>query len=263
MRVLNPNLDLDQFFERLSGARKRVLLLDYDGTLAPFHVRPDRTMPYPGVADILKDLVELGSSRVILVTGRQLADMRGPLTHLRHTEVWGAHGWQRCTAEGVRTDFRPANAALRQLQLAETRARRLEMSGLRVEHKVASVAVHWRGMDQDSAASIREKMKIAWQGIEAGELELLEFDGGFELRALGRNKGDAVNEVLSESPADAVCAYLGDDLTDEDAFAAIKNRGLAVLVRPSLRETSADLWITPPEELVEFLRQWRHGGVAN
>lgn len=51
-------------------------------------------------------------------------------------------------------------------------------------------------------------------------------------------------------------AYLGDDVTDEDAFHAVKPRGLAVLVRAELRETAADLWIRPPRELVAFLRSW-------
>lgn len=257
MRVLNPDLDLDEFFVRLRRARERVLLLDYDGTLAPFHARPERAAPYPRVADILKQVVETRSSRVVMVSGRRLADLRGPLTRIRHTEAWGAHGWQRRTAEGTRTDYKPATAAVRQLQLAETRARQLERHGARVERKVASVAVHWRGMQTLAAESVRENLKSAWRGVDNAELEVLEFDGGIELRARGRNKGDPVKEVLSESSAGAVCAYLGDDATDEDAFAAIKGRGIAVLVRPNLRPTGADLWLTPPDELVEFLQRWR------
>ena len=51
-------------------------------------------------------------------------------------------------------------------------------------------------------------------------------------------------------------AYLGDDLTDEAAFRALDERGLGVLVRPKLRATSADIWIRPPEELLDFLRSW-------
>jgi trehalose-6-phosphatase len=63
--------------------------------------------------------------------------------------------------------------------------------------------------------------------------------------------------VLSETAGDGAIAYLGDDLTDEDAFAAVKPRGLAVLVRPELRETEADVWLQPPRELVAFLKRWR------
>jgi trehalose-6-phosphatase len=63
--------------------------------------------------------------------------------------------------------------------------------------------------------------------------------------------------VLSETAAGGQIAYLGDDLTDEDAFRALKPRGLAVLVRAVLRDTSADVWIRPPRGLLHFLERWR------
>lgn len=55
----------------------------------------------------------------------------------------------------------------------------------------------------------------------------------------------------------AAIAYLGDDLTDEDAFQALDTRGLRVLVRDALRPTAADIWLQPPDELLDFLRSWR------
>ena len=87
-------------------------------------------------------------------------------------------------------------------------------------------------------------------------LQLLAFDGGLELRAPGRNKGTAVETVLSEVGPQTQVAYLGDDLTDEDAFKVIKKNGLAILVRSDFRNTSADIWLKPPEELLEFLARW-------
>jgi trehalose-phosphatase len=104
----------------------------------------------------------------------------------------------------------------------------------------------------------------AWTpiGREAG-LVLHPFDGGLELRAKGWDKGDAVRAVLATEPAGAAAAYLGDDLTDEDAFAALDTlaaegrvRGIGVLVRGERRPTRASAWLRPPEQLLGFLDRW-------
>jgi trehalose-6-phosphatase len=62
--------------------------------------------------------------------------------------------------------------------------------------------------------------------------------------------------VLSELAPGAAVAYLGDDRTDEDAFAALAGRGLAVLVRDRDRPTEADIRLRPPDEVVAFLSRW-------
>ena len=100
-------------------------------------------------------------------------------------------------------------------------------------------------------------MLLGWIHLaqEAG-LDLLEFDGGVEIRASAPDKGDAVRSLLSEMSANTPAAYLGDDNTDERAFRAINGRGLSVLVRPQWRQTAARLWLKPPEELLDFLARW-------
>lgn len=257
MRVLNPRLDLDRFFARLERARERVLLVDYDGTLAPFHPLPDQAAPYPHVAAALKAIGGSPASRIVMVSGRGLADLNGPLAHVPSNDVWGTHGWQRRKVGRAPVNFPPAPSVQRKLDGAEARARRLEVHGARVERKHAALAVHWRGLGTPAAETIRESLRRSWRALERQGLQVLEFDGGVELRARGRNKGHAVKKVLSECSPGAVCAYLGDDRTDEDAFLAIKRQGIAVLVRPALRLTRADLWLEPPRELVSFLDRWR------
>jgi len=71
MQPLHAGIHLDGFFHRLARARRRVLLLDYDGTLAPFHRRPERALPYPEVGPLLKRAIERCRTRVIIVSGRQ------------------------------------------------------------------------------------------------------------------------------------------------------------------------------------------------
>src|SRR6185437_3757440 len=88
------------------------------------------------------------------------------------------------------------------------------------------------------------------------KLKFLDFDGGIELRVARPNKGDAVSSLLMEAGPDTPIAFLGDDLTDEDAFRVLGERGFSVLVRPEYHETRANAWLRPPQELIYFLQQW-------
>ena len=126
-----------------------------------------------------------------------------------------------------------------------------------LELKPGGVAVHWRGLDPADAGKISNQVNERWRAlVEDHDLKLLQFDGGVEIRVSTTDKGYAVKSILKESSPDAAVVYLGDDLTDEDAFHALKDRGLRILVRPQHRPTAADLWLKPPEELGEFLQQW-------
>jgi trehalose-phosphatase len=127
----------------------------------------------------------------------------------------------------------------------------------RAEFKTGAVAIHWRGLDEATAAETHEHVLQGWLPIaQRTPMELLEFDGGIEMRMPGRDKGDAVRTILKELDSEVPVAYLGDDITDERAFLALGTRGLSLLVRPEWRETAAALWITPPNDLLDFLTRW-------
>ena len=257
MKALTARLDLAGFFERVAKAPARLLMLDYDGTLAPFHVRPERAVPYLEVAKVLEEIVQSGGTRLVIVSGRP-ADEVPPLLGLtERPEIWGSHGWERLLPDGRRIVEQPGTEARQALAAAAGAVEATLPEGARLEHKLASIALHWRGLPPAVAEDLKNRASAAWEPISAqGALEMLPFDGGLELRTVGCNKQYAVKAVLSETAESSAIAYLGDDMTDEDAFRAVKTRGLGVLVRPQFRETAADLWIRPPEELVAFMRHW-------
>ncbi|MBN1106927.1 MAG: hypothetical protein JXL84_26225, partial [Deltaproteobacteria bacterium] len=146
--------------------------------------------------------------------------------------------------------------ALQGLVLADEWTERLGLS-IHIEEKPGCLAIHWRGLEAARIAEIRHQVTPGWSAL-AREWGLIlgEFDGGLELRVPGRDKGDAVRTICGEMGSGIPMAYLGDDRTDEDAFQAIKGKGLGVLVREEFRESGADLWLTPPDELLEFLSLW-------
>lgn len=267
MRELNGLADPDIFAKKLSQARECALLLDYDGTLAPFHVERDRAFPYPGVSDALAQIIALGNTQVVIVTGRLAAEVP-PLLGLerQRLDIWGCDGWERLRPDG-RYHMMIAEPEAREgvaiaynmlLALACGRFRNTLKIDRHVERTPGGLTLHWRGWPPEVIDMLRDSVTEEWVGIarDAG-LELWEFEeDGLELRFPGRSKATAVQSIINETSEDAAVAYVGDDLSDEEAFRALKGRGLGVLVRSEVYPTAADLWLRPPQGLRDFLWLW-------
>jgi trehalose-phosphatase len=231
-------------------------MLDYDGTLAPFQNDPDQAIPYPGISSVLQAIVRTGRTRVVIISGRDALDVVPLLDIEPHPEVWGLHGLQRLNVDGSSELLALDKHTLESLAVAE-RWLRYQLLEHRAEFKTGSIAVHWRGLSEFEAESVRGRVLLGWAPIaKATGLNLLEFDGGVEIRPPEVDKGDAVRTIMKEMNSDTPTAYLGDDTTDEHAFQAMNGAGLSVLVRPRWRTTAAKLWLKPPHEVLDFLTQW-------
>jgi trehalose 6-phosphate phosphatase len=247
---------LEPFFRSIARATESALLLDYDGTLAPFQTQRDQAFPYPGAALLLQEIVRDACARVVVISGREVTDLLALLNIHPRPEIWGIHGLQRLRTDGTTEMPRLDSQTLHGLSDAE---HWLSYKHLRhrAEFKPGGIAVHWRGLSVLDAADLRARVLLGWRPIVAEYgLDLLEFDGGIEIRACKANKGEAVRGLLEEIGPDTPVAYLGDDTTDEDAFRVIGDRGIAVLVRPEWRETAAQFWLQPPGEVIGFLQLW-------
>ncbi len=246
-------------WQRLPSARRSLLMLDYDGTLAPFHVDRFAAAPYPGVEDRLATLSGLARVRLVLISGRPAHELRSLLPSGTKAEIWGSHGWEQLKSDGSYELFaldRGQRAALEQMGLEMTALGFSEA----LEVKPSSLAIHWRSVAPDMQKQIRSSIESVFSRLaQPNGLHLLPFDGGLELRPTDRTKGTAVGQILAEEPVTVPAAYLGDDLTDEDAFAAVENRGFSILVRTEVRASCARFWLRPPEELLEFLDAWIAG----
>src|ERR1700689_4396628 len=247
---------IEQFMKTVAQAERSLLLLDYDGTLAPFRRERDQAFPYPGSTQLLEAIVRSGRTRVVITSGRDTSETVPLLSVAPVPEVWGLHGLQRRRPDGK---IETAQIDDRYIDALSDANRWLGCQHLEhaAEFKTGSIAAHWRGLNEPEAEALRERLLAGWQEIaQYSGRDLLEFDGGIEIRTPEGDKGDVVRIVLSEMDADTPAAYLGDDATDEHAFRAISGRGLSVLVRPRWRQTAAELWLKPPGELLDFLAQW-------
>lgn len=249
-------IEVERLMNAVARSRVSALLLDYDGTLAPFCLNRQQAVPYPGMTALLQEIIVNGRTRVVIITGRSAREVIPLLGVYPTPEIWGCHGLERLRADGTCETPRVEGPVLQALAEAD---RWLRDQGLhnRAEFKTGAVAIHWRGLDEATAAKIRGQVLLGWLPIaQSTPMELLEFDGGVEMRMPGRDKGDAVRTILDEMGPEVPVAYLGDDATDERAFLALGILGVSVLVRPEWRKTAAALWIKPPEGLREFLTQW-------
>ena len=247
---------LAQFWRNLRTAENASLLLDYDGTLAPFRVERDKAVPYPGVREKLASIRQETATRVVIISGRAIDDLLPLLGLEPPPEIWGCHGWEHLEASGRRPTIHLPHTA--QAGLAEAAAWIEEQKlGHFSEIKPASVAIHWRGLPEGQIKDLQALVQSGFQPIETRySLEVHPFNGGLELRCPGKSKGTAIRSILESLNPVVPVAFLGDDLTDEDGFQALEGRGLSVLVNKEPRQTRADIQITPPDELLNFLDDW-------
>jgi len=260
---------LRAFLERVAHAPS-TLALDYDGTLAPFRICREAATPLPEVLTTLRGIASEPSTHLVVVSGRPVAELAALLRVDPRPELWGAHGWEHLGPHAATTAAHAATAeATRALDSAE-RVLRNVLAAARVERKVASIAVHWRGLDRTTARETEHLARSTFDEVLRDDiegrtgLELRAFDGGVELRARGHDKGEVVRTLLARSPGTPLL-YAGDDDTDEDAFMALRGvaHGLGVRVGVGVgaeRSTSATLTLDAhalPELLVAWLAATR------
>jgi trehalose-phosphatase len=249
--VRNALESWDEIERRLAGRRPAVFL-DYDGTLAPIAARPElATLPEPTRA-MLRRLA--GKGPVAILSGRGREDVAA-LVGLDELTYAGSHGFdiagptlRREIGEGIPERIEEASEKLR--------CRLDGIAGVLVEPKRFSVAVHFRLADPDDLPRIES----AVDAVQAERQDLRKVSGKkvFELRpCLDWDKGHALLWLLEtlHADADVIPFYLGDDVTDEDAFRVIADRGIGILVAEEPRETVAAYSLRTTEEVREFLEK--------
>ena len=260
---------LNEFFRGFAQCADGVLLLDFDGTLAPFRLDRYKARPWAGVRELLAG-IQRGDpqglrTQIAVVTGRPAGEI-APLLGLEPAvEVWGLHGAERLYPDGRRELEQGTPATMEKLAELREKLKRDSLGGL-YEDKANGAVMHWRGASAQKAMHIEARTRALFEPLaQMDGLRLLEFEAGLELR-VGRDKGGAVEAILSEAAVGGPVAYLGDDLTDEAAFRvvnALGPRGLSVLVRRERRATEARVWLRPPDELKEFLKRWLDAGSSS
>lgn len=230
----------------LEGA---ALFLDFDGTLVELAETPDSISVSPGLEPLLRRLSQRLGGRLAIVSGRAIADLERHLD-CSGVAVSGSHGLELRLSGGVHIPLAGP------VDLGEIRAKierfAAQAPGLLVEVKPASVALHYRQAPEEAERVERFMAALAYKSglaLQPGKMV-------FELRPRGADKGDAVRAFMAEPEfGGARPLFVGDDLTDEDAFeAAAAMGGAGILVGPP-RATAAEFRLADVAAVAEWLEQ--------
>jgi trehalose 6-phosphate phosphatase len=238
---------------RITSSPRRLLMLDYDGTLAAFHVERDRAIPSRRVHDALGAVV--GAETVAVISGRPLPQLRELLAGIP-VHLVGEHGWeQQAPGEPPVVHAVPESVAKR----LEAALRAAQACGWRdhLESKRASIVLHTRGLPRDRAEAIERQCQELWSRFfERGGLQLDPIDGGLELLATHRGKGVVAWEYLQREPAGTLPVYLGDDESDEQAFRVIRPYGVTVRIGRPHMPSAAEWRLGSTDDVAAFLERW-------
>jgi trehalose 6-phosphate phosphatase len=243
-----------------------VLLLDFDGTLAPIVDHADDAAMPPATRAALERLRAMPGVAVAIVSGRGLADVRARAA-LDGVPYAGNHGMEIEGAGPLRI-HPEARAARPSLEaVAAWLAPRLPaVPGAFLEDKGLTLSVHYRLAEPGAGPRIRALAEEATAGRT--DVALTEGKKVLEVRPrVDWHKGRAVAFLLAHlrPPRGAPVLYLGDDRTDEDAFRALAEggRGEGVLVAEAPGETAAGAWLRSPDEVGALLLALADGGPAH
>jgi alpha,alpha-trehalase len=241
----------------LVAVRRPAVLLDFDGTLSTIVDDPDAATLVDGAADALNALA--AQCDVAILSGRDLADL-APRVGLPGIWYAGSHGFEITAADGSHHHNETAEAAIDVLEhaAAELRSRFALLDGIHVEHKRYAVAVHYR---QAAPGAVRDVTATVHSVAQRCGLRVTNGRKVIELRPnILWDKGKALKWVVQRMiKADPVLPiYIGDDLTDEDAFDAVRYDGVAIVIRHGEegdRPSAAGFALDGPDRVREFIER--------
>jgi trehalose 6-phosphate synthase/phosphatase len=228
VKEITPEIE-EQILEKYSGAKRRLILLDYDGTLTPLARLPHLASPDKELLELLKALAADGKSEVVIISGRPVSVLKEWFGHLPLNFV-AEHGafskrngkeWVQTVDVSVKWKYE----VIPVLKLFTERC-----AGTFIEEKTLSLAWHYRNAEKELGfLRSRELINTLIELSSDLDFQIIEGNKVIEVRARGIDKGMAAMLWLKEEQFDFVLA-IGDDRTDEDLFKVIPTSQYSIRV---------------------------------
>lgn len=241
--------------EQLKG-KIMAVFLDYDGCLSPITKNPEDAVLAPDMKTILQELA--GLCTVAVVSGRDRQNVVD-LVQLDNVYFAGSHGFDITGPNGMQSEPGSAKDVVPELDKAEKELQQelQEIENALIERKRYAIAVHYRNVAEEQVEAVKEAVDRVLENhpkLKKGPGKKI-----VELKPnLNWHKGKAVEWLLQElklNGPDVVPVFVGDDLTDEDAFAALQGNGITVLVGEHDEQTYAEFGLEDVDEVRQFLEK--------
>ncbi len=253
----------DEALARRFAGKQSAVFLDYDGTLTPIRDRPEEAV----ISDRMREAVRRLAERVpvIVVSGRDRKVVQ-KLMGLDNLVVAGDHGFDiwSPTGRSIQHEVGASFEGLLREVEAKLRAELVDIPGALIEPKKSSVAVHFRQVQEEQRSRVKKYVDTILSE-HPKELKVMPGKMVFEIQPkLDWDKGKAVLyllKALNLDRDDVIPIYLGDDITDEDAFRTLAGRGTGILVGSASdpetagRTTAADYVLNTIGEVELFLNK--------
>jgi trehalose 6-phosphate phosphatase len=217
--------ELHRHLDEISRSPVLLVATDYDGTLAPIVSKPELAQAHRESIVALKSLASMPQTHVAIISGRALSDLCGRVSEADEAHLVGSHGSEFDAGFATPVPFPGAEILYEIARQADQIAARTP--GAIVERKPAAIAFHYRNAKEDQAAAavselLRAVEKLHGLYVRHGKMVV-------EFSAFKTDKGRALQTLRQRLGASAV-VFLGDDVTDEDAFASLAGPDVGVKV---------------------------------
>jgi len=234
-------------------ANKRCILLDYDGTLAPYQKLPSMAAPSEELVELLQQLTSDPSNEIVIISGRDVNTLEKWLGKLPLNMI-AEHGacikfrkgeWKEQIS--INTEWKEQIRPLMQLFVDRC-------AGSFVEEKKSTLAWHYRNTNQELGFMRSRELRNALLQLTANTaLQVVDGNKVLEVRMVGVDKGVAALSMLASIDADFILC-IGDDATDEDMFKVMRDK--AYTIKIGRANTSAQYTILSQKEVYPFLRKF-------
>lgn len=252
VNILKEN-HIKKIVDNFNKSMKRCILLDYDGTLAPYQKLPSMAAPSEELMQLLQQLVKEPSNEIVIISGRDVHTLEKWLGQLPLNMI-AEHGacvkfkgeeWKEPVV--INTEWKEQVRPLMQLFVDRC-------AGSFIEEKKSTLAWHYRNTNQELGFTRSRELRNSLLQLTANtSLQVIDGNKVLEVRMVGVDKGVAALSMIAGIEPDFILC-IGDDATDEDMFKAMREK--AYTIKIGRANTSAQYTIVSQNDVFPFLRRF-------